>query len=447
VDLSKLKKIFLEADCSKIVFKELADNDNSKNQFYIGGDFSAVSTIPFTNLRDERSGNIEHTKRTAKSIFKADIDFSWLDNNGQYYPAPAAQIIFYPQYPEVRLTGLLKGCQQAPSGLVRSRQSGRLLFLGICKDGKILGYITGPESPIATEIRNIAGLEQQGVFWQLPITVTQKKSKELLLSRLCTIYKKGWIAGQRLKGTGELIEYYAPNAGGYTLEAELGILPQGFAVPDYMGWEVKQHTVSNFSNINTGIITLLTPEPDSGFYKEKGVEAFIRQYGRPDQNGVTNRLNFGGLHYVNRQNLTTNLIMVLEGYDSSTNKIIETGGGICLVDGDNIAAKWSYTGIIEHWKRKHALAVYVPGLCRKQNYKRYYHFGPEVRLGEGTDVLLLLKAMLEGCIYYDPGIKLENIHTKPRLKRRSQFRIHSKNICMLYKTFSQIKACDFSKEA
>jgi hypothetical protein len=41
--------------------------------------------------------------------------------------------------------------------------------------------------------------------------------------------------------------------------------------------------------------------------------------------------------------------------------------------------------------------------------------------------------MANGNIYYDPGIKLENISIKPLIKKRSQFRIVSKNLSNLYK--------------
>ena len=41
--------------------------------------------------------------------------------------------------------------------------------------------------------------------------------------------------------------------------------------------------------------------------------------------------------------------------------------------------------------------------------------------------------MALGNIYYDPGIKLENRSTKPKIKKRSQFRIKSRFLPNLYK--------------
>ena len=59
-------------------------------------------------------------------------------------------------------------------------------------------------------------------------------------------------------------------------------------------------------------------------------------------------------------------------------------------------------------------------------------------MGERTDPLRLLSALASGKVYYDPGIKLEDATTRPRVKRRSQFRIASKNLGELYESFKII---------
>jgi len=60
-------------------------------------------------------------------------------------------------------------------------------------------------------------------------------------------------------------------------------------------------------------------------------------------------------------------------------------------------------------------------------------YGNNVILGTGTDFQLFLYQMALGNIYYDPGIKLENISTNSKIKKRSQFRIKSKFLPNLYK--------------
>ena len=53
-----------------------------------------------------------------------------------------------------------------------------------------------------------------------------------------------------------------------TLEAELGITPNGYAEPDFMGWEVKQYGVTDFIAIRPrSPVTLMTPEPTGGIYR------------------------------------------------------------------------------------------------------------------------------------------------------------------------------------
>jgi hypothetical protein len=58
---------------------------------------------------------------------------------------------------------------------------------------------------------------------------------------------------------------------------------------------------------------------------------------------------------------------------------------------------------------------------------------------EGTDSLKLLAALAGGAVYYDPGIKLEHASTKPEVKRRSQFRVASKNISALYESVEVVE--------
>ncbi len=64
--------------------------------------------------------------------------------------------------------------------------------------------------------------------------------------------------------------------------------------------------------------------------------------------------------------------------------------------------------------------------------ERKYKYGKNIILGTGTDFQLFLAQMANGNIYYDPGIKMEDILTKPKIKKRSQFRIKSQYLPQLY---------------
>ena len=124
---------------------------------------------------------------------------------------------------------------------------------------------------------------------------------------------------------------------------------------------------------------------------------------------------------------------MLPGFDHEKCKITDAGGSISLVDvNGNIAAEWSFSSMIKHWNRKHNQACYVPSRSLVSEMRKYY-YGNKIILGEETDFQFFLKEMAVGNIYYDPGIKMEEIDGKIKVKRRSQFRIKSINLGNLYK--------------
>jgi hypothetical protein len=182
----------------------------------------------------------------------------------------------------------------------------------------------------------------------------------------------------------------------------------------------------------------MTPEPTGGYYKNEGVPAFIRRFGYADKRGRTDRLNFGGIHKVGIHHKSTRLAIRLLGYDIPKHQIVDASGSVQLVDEDGlVAASWSFTGLLKHWTRKHQKAVYVPSQCQKEP-ERKYCYGDKVRLAMRTDFLLFLRAMSEGVVYYDPGIKMEASKRGAVVKRRSQFRVSSRNIPRLYETIETV---------
>jgi hypothetical protein len=177
----------------------------------------------------------------------------------------------------------------------------------------------------------------------------------------------------------------------------------------------------------------MTPEPTDGIYKSEGTESFLRKYGYADKTGREDRINFGGVHKAGHRHKLTNLEMQLIGFDSESGKIRNTNGRISLVDiKGNETASWSFSSMLLHWNRKHNQACYVPSLSETDN-ERQYKYGNNIILGTGTDFQLFLGQLSNGNIYYDPGIKMENASTKPKIKKRSQFRIKSQHLPELYK--------------
>ena len=425
MNLQNLKKLFADNGCQKIYVKKLSPNDNSKNQVYFGGSFEILNILPISKIRTEEAGDWN------KERFKAAINFSWISDDGDLYPAPQSQLILYPKYPEVRFSGFLKACRNPPSQLMRSRLANRYLLLGISKSGVILGYVAAPDSAITQELGHIQTYEEVGVFKVIQL-LKSLNNRIKLLEELYRIHKLDWITSKRLDKNGNILPCISSNCGGYTLEAELGITPNGYSEPDFLGWEIKQFGVSNFDRINNSIITLMTPEPTHGIYKTEGADTFLHQYGYADKTGRAGRINFGGVHKVGTRHASTKLEMYLIGFDATSGKIRSSNGRIALVDlNGNEAASWSFASMLLHWNRKHNQVCYVPSLSDKTAEIKY-KYGNKVILGTGTDFQLFLQQMAIGQIYYDPGIKMENIYTKAKVKKRSQFRIKSQHLSNLY---------------
>jgi len=424
VNLQSLKQAFRGYGCQKIYAKILAANDNSKNQVYFGGSFDILNILPITEVITEEAGSWERER------FKATLDYSWLKDDGTLTPAPYAQLILYPKYPEVRFSGYLLRSQGAPSALMTQRLPGRILFFSVTGEGMVIGYVSAPDSIIAKEFHALQNVATHGVFSVIDLPIAQN-NKERLIAELARIHRLGWIKSKRLDKSGAIVPCESSNCGGYTLEAELGIIPNGYSEPDYLGWEIKQFGVPRFDKIKSSVITLMTPEPTGGIYKTKGAAEFLFQFGYKDKMGREDRWNFGGIHKVNSKHISTGLTMQLIGFDSTSGKIRNASGKIALLDQFGVeAASWDFASMLKHWNRKHNQACYIPSMTNKSD--RGYSYGNNVILGTNTDFQLFLKQMDLGNIYYDPGIKIENISTKPKIKRRSQFRIKSGFLSELY---------------
>jgi hypothetical protein len=428
MSLEKLRRMMAAHGVTQLLVKELAANDNSKNQPYLGGSLDILNVLPMGEVRSE-------TTDSGRKGLKAPLPLSWLRADGSLTVAAGAQLILYPQYPEIRMSGFLRGTRGGPNALMTARTPRRLLFFGITSDRRIIGWVTAPGSTLAREIDALGRMPETGVLRHVPMG-TADTSRNRLLARLRNIHRMGWVDSQRLLAPGNLGPCAGTNCGGYTLEAQFGISPNGRAEPDFEGWEIKGHSVRDFVRFSSGPLTLMTPEPGGGYYREKGPEAFVRKYGYVDKRGRTDRYNFGGVHVLGRKHASTGLTLQFLGYDPVTNRIVDPNGGFALMDSKgNEAATWYFAGLIAHWNRKHAKAVYVPYLLRSLPSQQYT-YGALVRMGEGTDFIRFLKALADGKVYYDPGIKVERASTThPLVKRRSQFRMRSQELGNLYAKF------------
>ena len=308
MNLNAVRDLFAKAGCNRLYAKLLAENDNSKNQIYLGHDFKSLNLLPILDIRGGDDPN--------RNIMKASLSFSWLGSDGRIEPAPRAQLILYPSYPEVRFSGFLAGCKHAPSEILTIRTRHRVLFMGITPDRRILGHAASSGSIVSNQLLSMTRSGTKGIFIEIPMCASPEidDDRACLIRSLKHIHEKGWIDSKQLSGDGTLTPCNAPQCGGFTLEAELGISKNSLSEPDYHGWEIKQHHVSSFERLEVGIITLMTPEPDGGQYANEGPEQFVRKFGYPDKNGRADRHNFGGLYRVGVRNPSTRLTLNLIGY-------------------------------------------------------------------------------------------------------------------------------------
>lgn len=445
--LDTLSSIMKDRGVTRIFVKELAPNDNSKNQPYFGAQMTDVSFLPTGDLIPSRtrSGKATVTDRSVK--FHAHMNMAWVDAEGRLFDAPHAKLIFYPQYPEVRFSGFLKGSRVKASVWMdpnqRGRTKGRWLILGVSPDEKVYGYLVTPETRLSSELRDADLIQVNSIFLQLDVRheFASRSTRVELITKLREIHKLGWVSSRKLRSDGSYSDYTAQNGGGYTLEALLEIYPNGIAEPDYLGWEVKQFAVKQFPCKGAGPTTLMTPEPDGGFYAENNVTEFVKRYGYLDTKGRQGRMNFGGVHYCNRRTERTGLTLKLYGFDPERSRIINSEGCIGLIDDKGeLAASWSFSKILSHWKKKHSQAVYVPSIRRQlREGVIEYLYGCDVELGTGTSIQMMLRAVHTGALYYDPGIKVEGMHLpKSRCKARSQFRIKHKLLHKLYNQYEHV---------
>lgn len=437
--LDQLRDLMLRAGASSLYFKRLSPNDNSKNQIYLGGDYSVLNVIPYSDVTTDVS-----KKDSKRDRFKAKVKMQWLNSDGHLHVAPSAQLILYPKYPEVRLSGFLDKAAFRPSRYLASRDEGRILIIGVVKGEQIIGHVIGNENPLIRELENFQKQGLAGVLIELPLSDVAPETKQQLLQALLKIHNKGWIESVKLDATGRAVAYSAMNGGGYTLEAELGVIPNGTNEPDFLGWEIKQHKSPSLAEpLKGGALTLMTPEPTGGHYKDHGAASFVRQFGYPDKQGRPDRLNFGGVHKFGVVQPLTGLTLMLDGFDVATSKIDDINGGIILRSADGQeAAIWYYKTLFEQWARKHAKAAFIPSLFKKAEVPQY-RYGHIIGLGEKSDLPMFLSATAAAAVYYDPGIKLENASSeKPKIKKRSQFRISPKNLPTLYSHFELIDLLD-----
>jgi len=125
--LDQVISILTNLGAKNIFVKRLASNDNSKNQPYFGAHLTDLPFIPSGNIEPSDSTSKKATDPKRQIKYQASIKLTWVDIGGNLYSAPNAKLIYYPQYPEVRFSGFLRGSKDNASKWMSPEKNGRSL--------------------------------------------------------------------------------------------------------------------------------------------------------------------------------------------------------------------------------------------------------------------------------------------------------------------------------
>jgi len=428
--VEQLRDLFAPFGVTHLYSKKLADKqDNEKNQIYLGSGLSGLANVFPAKLADRSASESTKKPKSASGDPKqeAQLDFAWLDRDGSLYPAPYARIIDYFQFPEIRLSGFMRGCRNPPDSLRRKNQSkygNRILLLGTFGDKTVGLVLTSVEDELVASFPVLPDLRVCPTLQVLSLSVVPTKApRDHLLDELREIHIGGWHPCVRLKpGESEPYPYNANNSGGYTVEALLGIPSNPGKAPDKHGYEVKSFAQGKK-------ISLMTPTPDGGIEGELSFRDFMAERGWPKKNGDGSTV-FCGAHKCNQVLEGTGCVLRVNGYDGKSDSFSSDTDQVSITLDDDVTgetiARWSFEKLANSWNDKHHSACYV---CRESQtntdnpaHSTDHRILEKVYMCEGTDIWLFLRAVASGTVFYDPGHEIDR-DGKPH--QRPQWRIYS----------------------
>lgn len=449
IDLEHITKMLQQHGCHVALIKCLPKNANDKNQIYIHSDASLLNSLFSINFRErgESSSLTKHSSKPGKLIPEGIFEsFSWLGNDGQLAKTKACKVIVYAQYPEARLSGFKTIDGEMPRSLSidyikRSDCQIRYMIIGATKLGEAISFIAvNPSSKFIEQFKKLNNYFGSSVCKAISIEQESgtKKLEKILTER---------VAGKKLLGCrfdkhGNTIPFVGTQVHGYTLEHACGICPNANKDGDIFGIELKCFTRKK--------LTLFTPEPDGGLYKDN-FSGFMMKYGY-EKDGV---FRVTGLHRAYQKNNKTALTLkisclyAVKYKDKDGKKKVRyepryynpdeeltkqmTDMKVILEDSEGaIAASWSVERLLNCWGTKHNEVVYFPAeklenkdqKTLQSGYKWRIQFSNTVLWCTETNADLLFKAIHNGTIYLDPAPKYDPNNLKNN-KRRSQWRINN----------------------
>jgi hypothetical protein len=444
--INDLKKLFAPLGVKTIYIKLLAkQQDNDKNQIYLGSGLDGVANL-FPASIGTRSASQSTAKRESakgRPKLEAALDFAWLDAQGKEHLAPNTRIIDYFQYPEVRLSGFLKGCDHPPDSLRRTKQAQygrRILALGVRSTGRVVGYVlTEQTDDLANNFPVLPELPGARVLRVLPIGGSVGSTPfDLLRAELHVIVKGGWHPSVILRpGAASPQAFKGAQGAGFTLEALLGVSANAKQSPDKHGYEIKAHGGSR--------ISLMTPSPDGGYQGSHTFREFMDKFGSDAKKGDGSR-RFTGMYRSGFPNQTNGMVLVVEGYDATEDKFQDPAAvavELRLPETGVVVASWSLARLANAWNNKHASALYVTYESRPSAIAAHgsdYRYHEKIVVGEGTDVWRLLRAIHRGLVFYDPA---HSIYADGKAKVRPQWRVNTKQLVLAARVlYAEVRSID-----
>lgn len=409
------------------LIKPLSRNHNDKNQIYSAAGFDPVYPmfdVAFS-LRGAATSRKKGSRTKGKFIPEAVFrKFSWVDSSGREIPAREAKMIIYAQYPETRLSGFQTVENTMPDTLSveftkQHPDVARYLVLGRRGAGEVVAVmVAGPAQRFMNEVASLPNATGSRVWKHLRVG---QNVSAALASMLARVVNKP-VPGRRLDASHASLPFNGTQVCGYTLEHELGIVPNSDKNGDFEGIELKAHTQKK--------VTLFTPEPDLGLYAEDFAK-FMNTYGYEAKPG---EFRLTGIHRVDvccdKSGLTLKIMNHERGSSlaAAADKDVHVG----LFDNKGrLAAGWSLERLLNCWSAKHNESVYVPASKTRcedpeliaAGHKYMVEFSDEVMWCRETSAEQLFEALYEGTLFLDPAPKYcpDNASLN---KRRSQWRVN-----------------------
>lgn len=429
-NVEQLTRAFLAKGCSTLIVKVLAANqDNDKNQVYLGMDDSLLGMLPGKLEYSALPSSSQKKRHSAPGIGieTLHIDFRWLWPDGRDAHAPHAKLIYYFQYPELRFSGFLRGCPRGPSALRRNYQDDyghRALIMGVNESTVYGTVVTDRDSPaLLSYLSSLPHLDamSHGVLRTLSTNPDHSGTNlEQLITELGRCSERWWPAQYLANVEEGPVLAGNQQASGWTLESLLGIPRNSIAGPDKLGFEIK-------ALASHGPLSITTTEPDFGYRKDHTLTEFLTRFGWP---GMRNdgSLRFNGRHDTKRVYAKSEAKVFIENWSIDTNGPDGQGEPrvvLLHVPTGEVMAGWSFDVLANKWAKKHSGCIYVeyerfPGGRLHGEHPSHYLYGPWAYCGIGTSINRLIGMLAKGLVYLDPG---DRVLADGNAKKRMQWRM------------------------